>query len=315
MKHYIDIERLKINYEDCFKIGEEITISEKVDGANSGFSYDPITDTIVAFSRRQQLDEKNTLNGFWEWTQRLDKKSIELATQGGRYIIFGEWLTKHSVQYPMDKLKNFYMFDIYDTLEEHYMPFEDVLATYNGLATACGKVEEVIYIAPIFYTGPFQGWEHVYSFVGQTQLGAEPCGEGVVIKSQDRLCDNSDRNPKYLKLVSDKFSEVHKNHKKLVDPEELKKRAALRDFAATVVTPRRTEKLLQKLIEDNIITEDWDEHSMGIIAKNITKMMYQDCLKEEPDTVMAIENFGKICSNLTMEYVKVFLKEKTEVKI
>jgi hypothetical protein len=53
---------------------------------------------------------------------------------------------------------------------------------------------------------------------------------------------------------------------------------------------------------------------MGIIAKNINKLMYEDCVKEEPDTVNAIEGFGKICGSLTMEYVREILKERTEVK-
>lgn len=51
-KKYISIERLKPKYENVFKIGEEITVSEKVDGSSSAFSYDPETDSIVAFSRR-----------------------------------------------------------------------------------------------------------------------------------------------------------------------------------------------------------------------------------------------------------------------
>jgi len=51
-KKYVDIERLKLKYESAFKIGEEITISEKVDGSNAAFSYDVETDSVVAFSRR-----------------------------------------------------------------------------------------------------------------------------------------------------------------------------------------------------------------------------------------------------------------------
>ena len=73
-----------------------------------------------------------------------------------------------------------------------------------------------------------------------------------------------------------------------------KKKEALRNYAATIVTKRRAEKLLQKMVEDQIIPENWDEHDMGTIAKNINRLMYNDCKKEEPETVMAIENFGKI---------------------
>lgn len=222
---------------------------------------------------------------------------------------------KHTISYDDVFYKNFYLFDIWDTVEESWLPFEDVLAIFNGLAGPTMKAMETIYMAPIFYTGPFRGWDHVYSFIGQTNLNAQPCGEGVVVKSQERLKDNDSRRPIYLKLVAEKFSEVHKDHKKPIDPEELKKKEALRNYAATVVTRRRIEKLLEKLIEDQIIPCNWDETNMGTIAKNINRLAYEDCLKEEPETVQAIEGFGKICGGLTMEHVRQILKERTEVKI
>lgn len=41
-KKYVDIARLKASYSEAFEIGEEITLSEKVDGANASFSYEMI---------------------------------------------------------------------------------------------------------------------------------------------------------------------------------------------------------------------------------------------------------------------------------
>lgn len=314
-KHYMDIQRLQIKYEDCFKKGEQIVVEEKIDGANSAFSYVPATNTIVAFSRRQQLSEINTLNGFWEWTQRLPIQAVAIATNYGRYVLFGEWSAKHTISYPEMYTKKFFMYDVWDTEEEKWLPFEDVLAIYNGLSSQVMKAMETIYFAPVFYTGPFISWEHLYNMVGTSNLEASPLGEGIVIKSQDRLNDSNTRKPFYLKLVAEKFSEVHKDHKKPIDPEELKKKEALRNYAATVVTRRRIEKLLEKLIEDQIIPCNWNETNMGTIAKNINRLAYEDCLKEEPETVQAIEGFGKICGGLTMEHVREILKERTEVKI
>lgn len=311
----MDIQRLQIKYEDCFEKGEQIVVEEKIDGSNAAFSYDAETDTIVAFSRRQQLSETNTLNGFWEWTQRLPKQAVAIATNYGRYVLFGEWSAKHTVLYPETYTKKFFFYDVWDSEEEGWLPFEDVLAIYNGLSSQVMKAMETIYFAPVFYTGAFISWEHLYNMVGSSNLEASPCGEGIVIKSQDRLNDPNSRKPFYLKLVSEKFSEVHKDHKKPIDPEELKKKEALRNYAATVVTRRRIEKILEKLAEDQIIPWDWNETHMGTIAKNINRLVYEDCLKEEPDTVQAIEGFGKICGSLTMEYVRQILKEKTEVKI
>lgn len=65
MKKYVDIERFKEKYDTVFSIGEQVTITEKVDDSNASFTYDPTTNTVLAFSRKNQLNEANTLNGFW----------------------------------------------------------------------------------------------------------------------------------------------------------------------------------------------------------------------------------------------------------
>lgn len=41
MKKYVDIERFKEKYDTVFSIGEQVTITEKVDGSNASFTYDP----------------------------------------------------------------------------------------------------------------------------------------------------------------------------------------------------------------------------------------------------------------------------------
>ncbi len=307
-KKYVDIERLKASYAEAFDIGEEITISEKVDGSNASFTYNSASDEVVAFSRRKSLDEVNTLQGFWEYTQKFDKNDIAQITQGGRYVLFGEWLVKNKIQYPAERYKKFYLFDVWDNQTGQYLEWDKVEGFFKALA-----VSYEIYIAPIFYIGPFKGWEHAQSFVGQTELGATPCGEGVVIKSQDRLSDkDNSRRPRYLKLVSEHFTEVQKT-KAPIDPEVLKEREAMRALAATIVTKRRTEKMLAALRDDGIIPEDWGSESMGIISKNITKRMYADCVKEEPETVEMVPNFGKICASLTMEHVRSILKEREDI--
>lgn len=315
MKHYIDIQRLQVKYSDFVSVGDEIVVEEKVDGANASFTYNPDADKIVAYSRRNALNETNTLQGFWEWTQRLPKQAVAIATNYGRYVLFGEWTAKHTIVYPERFTKKFFMFDVWDTVDECWLSFEDVLAIYQGLSYAIMASMETIYFVPVLYQGQFISWDHLNELVGTSDLEAQPTGEGIVIKNQTRLNDPNSRLPFYIKIVAEKFSEVHKDHKKPVDPEELKKKETLRNLVGTVVTRRRTEKILQKLIEDNIIPEDWDETNMGIIAKNINKLMYADCLKEEPDTVQAVEGFGKFCGSITMDHVRTILKEKTEVKI
>lgn len=298
MKKYKDIERLKDKYAPAFKVGEHITITEKIDGANASIVVNE-DGTLTACSRRNELDQNNTLQGFYGFVQTLDA-SIVSAALTSRYILFGEWLVKHTIRYPEDKMKQFYVFDVYDTETEQYMPwdFTKQIAEFIGLKTV-----------PVFYDGPFISWEHIYSFVGKTEMGGEPTGEGVVIKSQDRLDNKFSGTPEYVKIVAKEFSEVHQSKpQKEIDPAKVAAKQAAEDLAATIVTARRVEKAIQKLVEDGIVPEDWDEKSLGVIAKHLPRAVYNDCVKEEPETVAQIENFGKICGSLTMKLAREAVK-------
>jgi hypothetical protein len=47
---------------------------------------------------------------------------------------------------------------------------------------------------------------------------------------------------------------------------------------------------------------------MPIVAKNLSKRIVEDCIKEENDTVIQIENFGKAANKVCMGIVKGLLK-------
>lgn len=297
IKKYVDIERLKDKYATAFTKGEHITITEKVDGANASI-YCNSDKTVSCCSRRQDLTLENNLQGFYEYVQTLDPTIIYDAI-GTKYIIFGEWLVKHSIAYPQERYKKFYIFDVWNTETEQYMPwsFTKQVAEFLGISTV-----------PLFYDGPFISWDHVSSFVGKTEMGGEPTGEGVVVKSQDRLDNKFSGTPAYVKIVAKEFSEVHQSKSHEVDPEKLAARQAAQDIALTIVTKRRVEKCLQKFVEDGIIPENWDEKNLGAIAKILPKAVYEDCVKEEQETVLSIEGFGKICGSLTMKFARELVK-------
>lgn len=298
MKKYVDIERLKDKFAEAFKVGEHITITEKIDGANASIAVGE-DGKLIAFSRRNELTPENTLQGFYGYVQSLDPTMISCVL-GTRYIFFGEWLVKHTIKYPQEKMKQFYVFDVWDTEVEQYIPWEQT----KQMAEFCG-----LKMVPVFYDGPFISWEHVYSFVGKTEMGGEPTGEGVVIKSQDRLDNKFSGTPAYVKIVAKEFSEVHQSKpQKDIDPAKIAARQAAEALAETIVTPRRVEKAIQKFVEDGIVPENWDEKDLGTIAKNLPRAIYNDCVKEEPETVAQIENFGKICGSLSMKLARGLIK-------
>lgn len=299
-KKYLDIERLKEKYTSAFNKGEHIIIQEKLDGANSAICYDAETGSLVAFSRRQRLTEDNNLQGFYVYVLTLDPVKWADATSNGRYIVFGEWLVKHTIKYPDELLRNFYVFDVWDTEVEQYVPWflTHQIAQALGLKTV-----------PIFYDGEFTSWEDLYTFVGRTEMQAEPTGEGIVIKSQDRLDNKFSGTPAYVKIVAKEFSEVHQSKpQKEIDPAKIAAKQAAEAQVETIVTQRRVEKTIQKFVEDNLISEDWDEKNLGAIAKILPRAVYEDCVKEEPETVAQIENFGKLCAQVAMKHARNLVK-------
>ncbi len=298
MKKYVDIERLKDKFAEAFKAGEHITITEKIDGANASIAVGE-DGKLIAFSRRNELTPESNLQGFYEYVQSLDPTMISCVL-GTRYIFFGEWLVKHTIKYPQEKMKQFYVFDVWDTEIEQYIPWEQT----KQMAEFCG-----LKMVPVFYDGSFTSWEDIYSYVGKTDMGGEPTGEGVVIKSQDRLDNKFSGTPAYVKIVAKEFSEVHQSKpQKDIDPAKIAARQAAEALAETIVTPRRIEKAIQKFVEDGIVPENWDEKDLGTIAKNLPRAIYNDCVKEEPETVTQIENFGKICGSLSMKIARGLIK-------
>lgn len=304
MKKYIDIERVKESYASTFEVGEPIVIQVKIDGSNASIAYDSKTNSLVAFSRRQALNEMNTLNGFWNYVQSLDVKAFaEILSD--RYIIFGEWLVPHSVKYPEDMYKKFYMFDVWDRETEQYLTQEDSLAIFDRLKNYIPNYVHTL------YNGPFISWEHTLAFLKENIYGEAPCMEGIVIKRQNKLWSKSSRLPYYVKIVNEKFSEVHSSKPKTIDPEKLAAREAEQAAVAEVVTKRRIQKMLQKFEEDNLIPSDWGGESMKQISKLLPKAVWNDIIKEEPEIVQQYENAGKIISQLAMKHARDLLNEKS----
>ena len=308
MKKYLDIERCKQKYAETFNVGEDIVIQEKIDGSNASIRYDEESGTLKAFSRRLELNADNTLNGFWDYVQTLNLDTFK-EILGSRYIVFGEWMgAKHAIKYPENVYGKFWMFDVWDTQTEQYLPYEETRSFYDKLI-ACGNEENKFNFVPVFYIGKFESWEKTSELVGRTEVGAEPTGEGIVIKRQNCLDSKSSRLPFYVKIVSEQFSEVHKSKKqRAIDPEAIAKKEANLALAATIVTPQRVQKMIYKFIEDGLLPQDWDEHNLKDISKILPNAIYQDCVKEESETVQQVEDFGKVAAKLSMSIVRDLIK-------
>lgn len=295
-KSYIDIKSFQTKFANSFNVGDEIVIEEKIDGANSSFQYDINSNSMLSFSRKQTLDPHNTLRGFFTFVNQLD---ISKFKKYPTYRFFGEWLVKHTVVYPDNCYKNFYLFDVYDTENQKWLDYSNVKRLSEELELS---------MVHVFYLGNFINWEHILKFVGKTAMGGE-YGEGVVVKNMTRLNDENNRLPFYTKIVTDKFKEKAKCKTKVpLSMEVLKDIEYKKALTSSIVTLARVRKILHKLVDENILPVDWELEDMSKVAKNLPMAVYKDCQKEEQDIINKVgDDFGKYSSALSLKLAKEIL--------
>lgn len=298
-KKFMDISRIRFGDEltapntDGFEVGDIIQISEKLDGANASIRYDAENNSLIAFSREQELNFNNTLTGFWNYVQTLDAEKYKDTPN---YVIFGEWGVKNAIKYNPDVYGHWYVYDIYDVEKEQYLPQSEVkqFVEEHGLT----------YIH-VLYEGEFVSWDHCMTFCNTPAYGE--LQEGIVIKNQTKLNNRNSRTPFVLKIVNECFSEVKKNNRKRKeeDPQKVQEREAAQAIVDSIVTKRRVEKEIYKMRDEGILPERIEPQDMKIVAKNLPKRIYEDCMKEESESVVAAgQFFGKLCSSKAMQYAK-----------
>jgi len=267
MKKYTDIIRLgHKSTVDVLKKGDYISITEKLDGANASFRLNDEGNSVDAFSRRQVVDEENTLRGFYQWTRR----NVNHELLNSKYIYFGEWLVSHKIAYKPEFYGNFYLFSVYDIELQEYLSDEVVKSEAN---------KSNIKTVPYIYEGEYISFEHLLTFVGQSDMAIDK-GEGIVVKN----LNYKDRNEKqvFVKLVTDEFRETQKQ-KAPKDPN--RPLTIEQEFVDMCLTTARVDKLLHKLVDEGILEEGYGIEEMGLILKNMGNRVYEDIMNEESDSL------------------------------
>lgn len=297
MKHYIDIENAKPTNLSTFEPGDIIQITEKVDGSNASIAWDESENCIMAYSRKQELSFSNTLRGFWNYVQTLQSNTDLAATlRDNQFVVFGEWdLNCNKIKsYKDEYTKTWIVYDIYNPAIQTYMPQDYVKAF-------C-KMYNFEYIHELYY-GAFTSWDDIKSYLNENTYGSTQ--EGVVVKNQSKLNNRNMRQPFYLKIVNASFAESIQKVRRPKSPEELEQARILEETVASIVTRRRVEKGIEKLRDEGVFPIELTEKDLGLVAKNLPKYIYEDCVKEEKETVvMCGDRFNKLCSSLTMKLAR-----------
>lgn len=297
IKKYMDIIRYgKTSTKDVIKEGDEISITEKVDGANASFTRDEGNFLGVScYSRRQLLTPENTLQGFYGWVRENIEPIKEELIPNFRY--FGEWTTPHKIKYKKEHTKVFKLFSIWDDKIGQYLSDDIVLIEAKRLG-----LDTVEY----FYRGKFISYEHITSFIGKSNITEEPnTGEGIVVKNADYFNRSGDQV--FVKLVSEAFAEKQKQ-KLPKNPNIYDKEIAI---IKSVLTKPRVDKLMHKLVDEGEIDrEGFTLSNMIKLIRLLAPRVLEDIYKEESEILSQLEEMqvkkfvGKILPPTIKEVLK-----------
>ena len=270
----------------AFEPGDIIQITTKIDGANASVAWDETTGKLEIFSRTNLLDSPGALRGFYDYI----KTEVEPKTDWSQWfdlVFFGEWCISHTCKYDKSWYNKWRIYDIWDKTHESYLP----QTTVKNICKQIG----LEYIEELYY-GPFINWDHCRNFLNRsTAYGPEQ--EGIVIKNQSKLGDENNRAPAYLKIVNECFKESQhsKKEKKSVDPEVEAAKAEAAKLAASIVTEARVRKLILKLVDEGKVPAELQPKDMGAVMKLLPKMCFDDCMKEELETIKQLGEYAGKC--------------------
>jgi RNA ligase (TIGR02306 family) len=176
---YYDLEGLR-KYVRCFQEGEEVVISEKIDGCNASFVHDGAEFWV----KSRNYYKKANLDCLYYGTgirYELDKK---LATKPNLVVmgeIYGQVKPfRYDATLDGNKLiSKFRVFDVYDLMGNRFLAFDEVAAFCQELG---------LDMAPVLYRGPWKEDLSLYALAEQdTALSrsipdATKVSEGFVIR-------------------------------------------------------------------------------------------------------------------------------------
>lgn len=294
MKKYDKVSNKGV-YLERFK-DRGLVVQEKLDGSNASFTVE--NGELECFSRRKKLNKNETLNGFYGWVHENINEEVYQNFLSD-FIIFGEWLVKHKIQYKEECYKEFYVFDVYDKKKDVYLPPENVfiVAEDMGLKT----VKTLLAVRPMDIDKIGDGL--IQSLVGKSDMTVKPdTGEGIVIK----YLDGKSEYEEYSKVVSKEFREF--NRQKMT--QEVKSNASVADYA---ITRARMDKMIFRAIEEDRLSEDDLElQSFGKVIKEVGQDFVNDIMEEETENMKKI--IEKQIKKKMPHILREILEEKSGIK-
>lgn len=159
----------------------------KIDGTNACVWYDNEKGTLQFGSRNRQLSLDNDNSNFMRMMtsdpklEPMVKDLFDFLNNNRNLIVYGEWLVPTNIKrYKDDAWKNFYVFDVYDTLNDSYWNYDDYKKVFDE------EYPNIKYI-PLICKLENPSEEDIKAHLNETgnYLISTGVGEGIVIKNYD----------------------------------------------------------------------------------------------------------------------------------
>ncbi len=199
MRKYDDVEHLNKDEVEGILNGT-CHIFEKIDGANISLYYHPEKGVVICSRNNEIWCEKNPTGGFRgvEVYVKNNPAIIRMVTDNPQYVFYGEWLVRHTVQYPADVENRIYFFDIYDEITGkylHWLVIEDLFKKYS------------VEFVPLYTVLENPTEEQLKQFLNINLFKANK-QEGIVIKNYEFV--NKFGRTQWTKIVNKEFKEANK---------------------------------------------------------------------------------------------------------
>lgn len=224
-RKYMHVERLSgaFNPEIAGLLEGEVWVFPKLDGANHSVFWDAENGIARCGSRNQILSEGYDSTRFHKYF--MDHPELaEFVEKHKNLILYGEFMTPHTIRTYIDDVWNHYfVFDVFDTESNKYLPFEE----YVNLLTGTG----IDYIRGQFVYSPELSDIEALMEKNTYKMQEGHIGEGVVVKNYEFV--NRYGRTTWGKMVREEFKEefrASKQCKELTLEERIAEKHVSKEF-------------------------------------------------------------------------------------
>jgi len=233
-KSYMHLEKLGTDEVEGILLGT-CYVFPKIDGTNAQIWCEDKTIKCGSRNRELSLDLDNA--GFLAHCLKNEPDLLQLCSDRAPLRFYGEWLVPHSLKtYRDDAWKQFYIFDVYDSVNERWLHFDEVSGICKGYDV------NVIQPLRVINTPKLENITRCMEESKYLIKEGEGIGEGVVVKNYAFI--NRFGRTCWAKMTTNAFKEKH-----------IKEMGAPKTSGTAYVEEAIVEEFLTKETTDKIIAK------------------------------------------------------------